>query len=155
MSISKRLLEICKLVKPGLFVADIGADHGLVEKYLLDNEVSPYILAVENKKGPYEILKNALKEYKNVEISLSDGIEDIDDKIEILILAGMGGINIVKILEKDETKLKNIKQIIVDPHRDADLVKQTIIKFGFEIEKELELVDAKKKYVIMSFVRSN
>lgn len=153
MSLSKRLKAICELVKPGLGVADIGADHGLVEKYLLDNDVSPCILAVENKKGPYEILKNALSDYENVRISLSDGVEDVDEKVKILIIAGMGGINIVNILSKNPQKLANIEQIIVDPHRDQELVKQELKKLNYKIEKEIELIDAKKHYTIISFTK--
>lgn len=153
MKISKRLETISKLVKPGLGVADVGADHGLVEKYLLDNQISPYIVAIENKKGPYLILKNALSDYDNVRISLSDGIEDIDENVKILILAGIGGINIVNILTKEIDKLKNIDQIIVDPHRDVPLVKETILKNGFTVDKEIKLEDGGKNYCIISFIK--
>lgn len=154
MRISKRLKTICDLVTPGYFVADVGADHGLVEKYLVDNEISPYIIAIENKKGPFEILKNSLKEYSNVDLSLSDGIEDINEKIDCIIIAGMGGFNITNILNKDKNKLSNIKQIIIDPHRDQELAKQTIINLGFTLSNEIEVVDANKKYKIFSFIRS-
>lgn len=153
MKISKRLVTICSLVKPGLGVADVGADHGLVEKYLLDNNISPYVVAIENKKGPYTILKNALEGYENVRISLSDGIEDIDEKVAILVLAGIGGINIVNILMKDVKKLAKVQQIVVDAHRDLALVKDTIHELGFDIEKEVEIIEANKKYNIVSFVK--
>lgn len=151
MAISKRLKTICELVTPNLGVADVGADHGLVEKYLLDNEITPYIVAIENKNGPFAILKNSLSSYENIRFSLSDGIEDIDEKVRVLIIAGMGGINIVNILNKNIEKLQNITQIIVDPHRDVLLVKDCVTNLGFKIDKEIELEDAKKKYTIISF----
>lgn len=153
MAISKRLKTICDLLLANKGVADVGADHGLVEKYLLDHELTPYIIAIENKIGPYTILKNALESYSNVRVSLSDGIEDIDEKVDVIIIAGMGGINIVNILNKNKEKLVNIKQIIVDSHRDEALVKETLKELGFEINKEVPLEDAKKHYNIISFLK--
>ena len=37
--------------------ADIGSDHGLLVKYLLDNNLVPFCYASDNKKGPFERLK--------------------------------------------------------------------------------------------------
>lgn len=155
MKISNRLENISKLVIPGNGVIDVGADHGLVEKYLLENKISPYIVAVENKIGPFKILCSSLKDDKQVRCSLSDGIEDIDDKVQTIIIAGMGGINIVDIIKKNLTKLDNIEQIIVDPHRDTSLVRKEITSLGFKIDVEKIVIEGNKFYTIISFIRGN
>jgi len=152
MKISVRLKTIGDLVNKGANVADVGADHGLLEKYLLDNEIVSSILAIENKIGPFSILKNNLKDYENVRFSLSSGISKIDEKIDTLIIAGMGGHLIVDILLADVDKLANIKHIIVDPHKNVDFVIEEIEKLGYQIEKNLHIEDG-KKYNIISFMK--
>ena len=53
-----------------------------------------------------------------------------------VILAGMGGDNIVKILNKYPNKVKKLNRIIVDAHTDIPKVRKCIVNYGFEIEKE-------------------
>ncbi|MCR5333035.1 MAG: class I SAM-dependent methyltransferase [Bacilli bacterium] len=152
MNISERLLAIANLIHPGSNVIDVGADHGLLEKYLIESGKVESIFAVENKKGPFEILKNNLKDY-DVNISLSDGLDEMPPETNVIVLAGMGGNLILDILKKDVNKLNGIEQIVVDAHRDAELVRREIIKLGYRIEKEKIVVENKIYYFIISFVK--
>lgn len=153
MNISKRLKTISDFVIKGNIVADVGADHGLVEKYLIENEISPKVIAIENKIGPFDILKNALKNTGKVEILLSDGIKDINSEVKTVIVAGMGGINVVNILTNNPKKLINVDQIIIDAHRDQSLVRSEIIKLGYKIQKEEIVFEQNKFYNIISFIK--
>ena len=119
MKISDRLKAVASLIKENANVADVGADHGLLEIYLINEGKVNSILAIENKTGPFSILKNNLKDY-DVKLSLSDGISEIDETVDTIVLAGMGGILISDILNSHKEKLTNIKQIIVDAHRVED-----------------------------------
>lgn len=154
MKISKRLLTIASMVRKHSHVIDVGADHGLLEKYLLDNNVVDSILAVENKKGPFEILRNSLINY-DAKVSLSDGLDEMTSDIDTIVIAGMGGNLIVDILTKDVSKLNGVQQIIVDAHRDANLVRRTIINLGFRIEKEQIVFENNKYYFIISFTKGD
>lgn len=150
--ISERLKTIGDFVHEHAHVIDVGADHGLLEKYLIDNKKVDSILAVENKEGPYNILVNNLKGY-DVQISLSDGLDEMSDDINTIVIAGMGGNLIMDILTKDVQKLNQIEQIVVDAHRDAELVRRSVTKLGYRIEKEQIVLENGIYYFIISFVK--
>ena len=154
MKISDRLKAVASFIKENANVADVGADHGLLEIYLINEGRINSILAIENKSGPFSILKNNLKDY-DVKLSLSDGISKIDETVDTIVLAGMGGILINSILNSHKEKLANIKQIVVDAHRDIKLVRENISKLGFYIEKEKIVYEKGTYYFVISFLKGH
>ena len=150
MIISERLKQIAELVHEGANVYDVGADHGLVEKYLLDFCNVNSVVAVENKPGPCNILKNNLTDY-DVKILLCDGLEGLSENEDTIIIAGMGGLLIKEILEKGKNKLDKVNQIVVDAHRDQETVRRYITGLGFIIEKEVLVKEKEVFYNIISF----
>ena len=149
MKLSQRLLTIASFVKQGAVVADIGADHGLLSIYLVQNKIAKKVFAVENKQGPFSILEKNTKKYPEITVSLSDGISAIPEDVDTVVIAGMGGILISDILRKNEEKLKGVKSIIVDAHRDLRLIRETLQNLGYEFEKEV-LVKEGVFYNVMS-----
>lgn len=155
MVLSKRLETIAQCVPPDSFVYDVGADHGLLEKYLLDNKKVKHIVAVENKIGPFHQLKSNLSGYQNIDLLLSDGIEGLTKEANVLVLAGLGGLKIIKILSQYPEKLTNIQQIVIDAHRDIPLVRKAIVNYGFMIEKETLVFENGIYYFVISFVQGH
>ena len=104
-----------------------------------------------------KIIDKAIKE-SNLEdyitASFSDGIEAIPEEITTLILAGMGGTNIIDILKKDQLKLKNIKTIIVDAHSCIPKLRAEISKLGFIISDEKIIKEDNIYYEIIKFIRA-
>ena len=152
MKISDRLIKIASFIKKDANIADVGADHGLLEKYLIDKCSPKSIFAIENKSGPFKNLEANLKGY-NVTLSLSDGISEIPDYDDTVVIAGMGGNLIVDILRKDISKLKNVEQIVIDAHRDLELVRREVTSFGYKIEKESIVYENSIYYFVISFIR--
>lgn len=150
MNISKRLSTIASFITKDAFVIDVGADHGLLEKYLIDNQITEKIIAVENKKGPFNILKDNLIGY-DIELSYSNGIEKITNNVDTIVIAGMGGSLICSILEHDKEKLGNVKSIVVDAHTDIEMVRRNICKFGYHIDEEKIVYENKKYYFVIKF----
>lgn len=154
MKLSDRLITVASFIKDNANVADVGADHGLLEIYLSKKGNVKSLLAIDNKIGPFTNLKNNLKDY-DVRLSLSDGIEDIDENVDTLVIAGMGGILISDILNSHKEKLTNIKQIVIDAHRDNELVRREITKLGFYIEKEKIVYEKDTYYFVISFLKGH
>ena len=152
MRISDRLKTIADFIKDGADVADVGADHGLLEIYLINQNKTKHLLAIENKSGPFSILKNNLIDY-DVDLSLSDGIEKIPESVDTIVIAGMGGILICDILKAHKEKLTNVKQIVIDAHRDQELVRREITELGYHIEKEKIVYENGAYYFVMSFLK--
>lgn len=153
MVLSKRLQTVADVIRKHSSVFDVGADHGLLEKYLIDNYLVEHVVAVENKIGPYKQLENNLKGYKNVTLLLSDGIRDLPSNVNVVVLAGLGGLKIVDILSKNKDKLQNIEQIVVDAHRDIPYLRKEIINLGYKIEKEKIVYENKFFYFVISFLK--
>lgn len=154
MKISNRLLTIASFIEDNSFVMDVGADHGQLEIYLQDNRKLNGIIAVENKVGPYSILKNALNG-TDARCILGDGIKQITKEVDTVIIAGMGGNLIVDILKDDIAKLKNVKHLVVDAHRDNELVRRQIVGLGYKIDKEVIVFENKKYYFVISFKKGS
>ena len=69
MVVSLRIKTIGDFIEKDDVVVDVGADHGLLELYLIAKHQNIKITAVENKIGPYKILENSLKGLKDVTLS--------------------------------------------------------------------------------------
>ncbi len=153
MNISNRLKTIASFINRNSSVFDVGADHGLLDAYLLNNNLVEKVVAVENKQGPYSSIKKVLSNYPNATALYSDGLNDLNSDSSCLILAGLGGHTIVDILYKNVDKLQNIEQIVVDAHRDTSLVRKEIIKLGYHIEKEKIVYENHIYYFVISFLK--
>lgn len=147
----KRLKAISDFIYPYRRIADIGSDHGYLIKIAFDNNLIDYAYAIDNKKGPINSCKNNLKEYKNVSYFLSDGLDDVDESIDCVIIAGMGGMLIISILEKNKDKLKNIKRLILQANRDEYLLRKYLVENGFYIQDEKIIKEDNKYYEIDCF----
>ena len=155
MVVSSRIKTIADFIEDGDVVVDVGADHGLLELYLLAKYQNIAITAVENKKGPYKILEESLKGLKNVKLSLSDGISCVNGAIKTIVIAGMGGLNIKNILDAHPEKLTSINKIIIDAHRDIEIARRTIINYGFRFNQEKIVYEQGKFYIVSEFVKDD
>ena len=101
IKLSKRLKIIHDMV-PKSVVADIGSDHGKLMIALVQSGIITKGYAVENKEGPFERLRSNLIRYKvhdKITPLFSDGIKDLPRDTQTIVIAGMGGTNIVNILK--------------------------------------------------------
>ena len=154
--LSERLKTIYKMVPKGI-VADIGADHGKLMIALFEGGIVNHGYAVENKKGPYNRLVKALKEKKleeDIVPLFSDGIRDLPSTVHTVVIAGMGGDNIIKILKDSPRKCKQIETLIVDAHSAIPKVRDEITKMGFVIADEKMVREDDVFYEIIKFIRS-
>lgn len=93
---------------------DVGSDHGFLAIDLADKFLKVY--ASENKIGPYKRLVTNLKIYDNKVTPLFiDGIKDMPLEIKSVIILGMGGDTILKILEEGKNRLNQLDEIIIEP----------------------------------------
>ena len=95
MELSKRLTAVAGLVTEGASVADIGTDHGYIPIHLIEQNLSPKVIAMDINKGPLERARIHIAGYgmsDRIETRLSDGLAAVKPKeVEEIIVAGMGG----------------------------------------------------------------
>ena len=156
MLLSKRLQAIYDMVPPSI-VADIGADHGKLIISLVENNIATFGYAIENKKGPFNRLVEAINESSakdRIVPIFSDGIKDLPPTVSTVVIAGMGGLTVVEILKAHIENLINVQTIIVDAHNSIPLIRDEISKLGFTIANETIVEDAGIYYEIIKFIKS-
>lgn len=158
MIISNRLKAISDMVDDNSVIGDIGTDHGYIPIYLAESGKIRYAIACDINMGPLEKAKKNIQEYgvdKLVETRLSNGLEKVrrEDELDTVIIAGMGGILIEKILDEGSNILEYIHKLILSPHSDVDIIRKKIHELDFSIENEKLIKEEGKYYNIISAVK--
>lgn len=150
MELSKRL-EACVQYTAGfLHLADIGTDHAFLPiEAVLRGHVMDAI-AIDNKFGPYLQALQNVKKYMlkdRISVRFGDGLEKISDETDVVVISGMGGELIAKILQDGDHR--NVKRFVCQPNRDADAVRKAGMELGYHIVDELVLLDNSKFYDVV------
>jgi tRNA (adenine22-N1)-methyltransferase len=146
--LSKRLLAIAKLVDNNSVVVDVGSDHGLLIKYLIDEKIIAKGYATENKIGPFTLLNSSLSSYHNIHCYMADGLDKLPNDVDTIIIAGMGGNLINDILKRAINSLKTIKILILAPNNNVYLMRKYMHHCQFKIDEEVMVFDRDQYYEI-------
>jgi tRNA (adenine22-N1)-methyltransferase len=85
----------------------------------------------------------------------SDGINDITRDVGTIVIAGMGGQTIVKILKAHPEKLISVQTIIIDAHSAVPLARKEICQMGFAIADEQIVKEDGIFYEIVKFIKAD
>ena len=153
MELSIRLKTVAEAVTPGNRVADIGTDHGYVPIYLVKNNLSPGGIAMDVNKGPLEKAKEHIRAEKlsgKIATRLGNGLAPLEPgETDTVVIAGMGGDLICKILKAKPEFLIEGKELILQPQSEWFKVRQILKEYRYQIEKEWFLKEDGKYYVII------
>ncbi len=150
MKISKRLESCAKYTEGFLNLADIGTDHALLPILCVQEGYVLKAQAIDNKEGPYVIAYSNVKKQnleKKIKVILGDGFEKISDDTDVVVISGMGGDLISRILQNDSTR--NIKRFIIQPNNNADIIRGILHKINYKIVDEIILEDNNKIYEML------
>ena len=158
IKLSKRLEEISSLVPLKARVVDVGCDHGLLDIYLYQNGIVSKIIASDINENA---LSNAKENIKNnnledvIETRLGSGLEviNLNDKIDTIIISGMGAYTIVEILKNNPEILSTISTIIIQSNTKNYYLRKEITKMNYLIEEEKIVKDNNKYYTIIKFTK--
>ena len=153
LPISKRLLCCASMVQPGSRVADIGTDHGYLGIYLLQSGAARHVIACDLRKDPLENARRNAKLFGvdgEMEFRLSDGLEKIlPDEVDTVVMAGMGGDLIQKILSQCPWRKREGLQFILQPQSACNVLRRWLCEDGFEIRREEPVQDGHFLYTVM------
>lgn len=142
----------------GSRVADIGCDHGYVSIELVTRGIAEKAYAMDVRKGPLEraiahVTERGLND--RIELRLSDGLKKlVPGEADTVIIAGMGGELITRILQEGAHVLPDIKTLILSPQSEPAMVRSFLEANGFEFVKEAFLMDEGKYYCVIKAVRA-
>lgn len=151
MKLPKRLEQIVAMVPPCRTAADIGCDHAYVSIALRERGKAERVLACDVRPGPLEQAKANISRAglaDSIETRLGDGLQPVQTgEAETVILAGMGGELMLRILEGREA---DFSRFILSPQSDIAHVREKLLQKGLQWTDEVMLRDEGKYYVVMS-----
>ena len=141
--LAPRLQAIADLVLGGGRICDVGCDHAHIPLYLLFQERIPGALAMDVIPGPLEKAESNIRRYETdrirgkIELRLSDGLDAyVPGEAETLVIAGMGGWMIRKILLREPEKTRSFTAMVLQPQSDHGIVRSAIRELGWSIDEE-------------------
>ncbi len=150
--ISKRLQALVDLVTPGNRVVDVGCDHGFVAIRLVQQGISPHVIAMDVRKGPLSGAAEHIAQWQmedRIETRLSDGLEAFAaGEAETMVCAGMGGPLMMRILADAEEKAKSLRELILQPQSELMEFRQFLRTEGYRTMDEHILVEEGKYYFL-------
>ncbi|MFI3212068.1 MAG: class I SAM-dependent methyltransferase [Eubacteriales bacterium] len=166
MELSNRLQAVADMVTKGNCVADIGCDHGYVAIYLITEKIAPKVVAMDVNRGPLDRAREHIREqsFENkIETRLSDGAKalqinknssenTVSLEVDTILIAGMGGRLIQKILTDSMDKIKLAKEVILQPQSDIGNVRKFLEQQGFAMVEENMIYEEGKYYPMMKIV---
>lgn len=154
MRIGKRLSKVLSLIDNNLSLAiDIGTDHGFLALKLIEEKNTKLVLATDISEGSLQKAQKLAIETNNVErlvCLLSDGFINIpmQEKVDVVVIAGMGGNETVKVLSQCGW-IKNIKEFVLQPMQDVEILREYLLKNGFSLYYDETVKDRGKFYHVI------
>lgn len=153
--ISARIKTLSSYIKPYKIIADVGCDHGYLIKEAIDNCDVSKAFAIDNKIGPLNSAKRNLNDYSNVVFSLSDGLDSLDESVELVVIAGMGGLLIKDIIKRNIDKINNVKRFVLQANKNEYELREFMISNNYYIAFENIIYEDDKYYEIIVFEKGN
>ena len=153
MQLSLRLSAIAEMVTEGNRLVDVGCDHGYLPVNLIQKQKIPSAIAADVGKGPLSRAQEHIEQYglgKYIETRLSDGLREIrEGEGDTLVIAGMGGPLMERILTDGKEVLRSFKELILQPQSDIGHVRWFLFANGYQIMEENSVLEDGKFYFIM------
>ena len=147
--LTDRLSLIADNIPRGDRVADIGTDHGYLPLYLIENNLSTKVILTDISKGSLsKAIENGNRLFPDLHIDyrIGDGLEPLDKgEVDTVVMAGIGGLLTIDILDWDISKALSFKRFIFQPRNNSGMLRRYLLEQGFTIEKNL-VVPENKRY---------
>lgn len=151
MGYGKRIDTLCGLLVQADLFADVGCDHGYCSEYMLKNGLCRRAILSDISKGSLQKAETLLEEYvrdgKATSV-LGDGFVGVPKDVDEVLIAGMGGSEIISILS-DKTYGFMPKRFVFQPMLNADKLRRYILENGGYIERDFTFEDGKFYDVIV------
>ena len=143
----KRLAIIIKWIEisQAQKILDIGTDHGLLAYQIIQKYPAKKVVATDLRSHIVKQLQNRFPktEYKNLDFIVSDGFQQITDKFDLAVLAGLGVPTIAKILNRQKQPLA---QYIIQTKQNPYELRCWFAERGFGFQKDEIILDHNQFY---------
>ncbi len=152
--LSERLKVVADCVLKCDTMADIGTDHAYIPIYLVKNNIVKKAIAADISEGSCKKARlnvNSNHLYEKVDVRCGNGLEVIEknEVIDCIVIAGMGGLMAINVLESNTYAVSKAKRLILQPQKDIGKVREYIDSIGFKIIDEKMLKENGKYYNVI------
>ena len=142
------------MVPHGRIAADIGTDHGLLPVALVASGRAPHAIGIDQNPGPLSRAAAAAKRRGvQVDLRLGSGLELDAGEAEVVIMAGIGGRNIIEMIEARSPLELGIERLVVQPNTDFEEVRRALARLGYASAEERFVADDDRFFLVMAFDR--
>lgn len=149
-----RLEAVASLVPPGSRVADVGTGHGKLPRRLLASGRASHCIASERSRALRDRIGPRLRgpAAQRLDLRVGDGLAVLgaDDRVDVLVLSGMGARRILRILETPRLRLLGIRRLILQPQCEIPLVRRWLARNGLPIVDERLVRERGRFYVVLA-----
>ena len=145
--LSARLRAIADLCPPGLVVADIGSDHGLLPLALLRAGRAPSAIAVDLHPGPLAQLRARAAAEPRLGVRAGDGLAPLSPgEAQVLVLAGIGGRLALRILDAAPAVWMASMRLIVQVNEGSERLRAALRTRGVPLVAQTFVVEGGRAF---------
>lgn len=146
MKLSPRLAALAGLVPPCNYAADIGSDHGLLPAFLLENGICRGVAVTDLSAPSLEKAKDLFRRRGlSADFAAADGLKGLSRPADAIVIAGMGGQEIIRILKADPAPARSAV-LVLQPMKNARELRLFLTGNGFEITRERVAREGRRFY---------
>ena len=154
--LGKRLSEILLHTKGSKTLVDVGCDHGYLGYEAIINGYVDYVIATDVSSMSLDKARRLFGEnglLDSVDFRCGDGLSVIKPgEADTVVIAGMGGLEIVKILTNAGYKYP---KLILSPQSDVDTVRRRLVLDGYRLLHDYIIQDGKFYWIIVAEIGSD
>ena len=139
---TERIATVCAQLKACRVFADIGCDHGFMTGYMFEHELCERAYISDISAGSLKKAERLLRKYvlsgRCIPV-VANGLEGIKEACDEVLIAGMGGTEIVEILEKYPLP----SRFVLQPMKNSEKVRAHLIERGASIERDFTFGEGK------------
>lgn len=155
-SLPPRLLCVARMASPCRVLADVGTDHAHLPVYMLQQGLSSRAFACDVNDGPLQKADASVAHWAleaQIKTVKSDGLRSVPEEYDALVIAGMGGDLISKILE-DHPPLC-AEKIVLQPMTKAEVLRNYLFTHGYCIRREEAVSEGDRHYIVLDVIRGS
>lgn len=150
---NERIRAIAAHIRDGKGFIDVGTDHGYLPAMLAATDYPGTILASDIGEEPLNAAKRTAAQAgcaDRIRFLLCDGLALCPpEEIDTIVIAGLGGDTIIKILDEAEWCMDRRYTLILQPMTKAEVVRYWLVYNEFEICSEELVEDAGTLYQLL------
>lgn len=140
INLTDRLQVLADQIEEQETMADIGTDHGFLPIALWERHICPHVILTDVSSGSLEKARQtgqASHPNKIFDLRLGSGLRVLEKgEVDVVVIAGMGGILMTQILGEDLEKASSFGKLVLQPRSGQGKLRHWLVHHDFQIIKE-------------------